>query len=359
MKKYKSEKFYYDNSAILGYKAIFYILLGGRGCGKTFSTQKYCIKRWLKTGEPFAWLRLKEPSMKKLLANNAQSLIDSELVRKYNLNFVVRGNSVYVQTGPGKNDLKEFCRVMALSTFYQDKGISMNRKSDGTPKSDRLKKCDENMKNEMKPYKTIVLDEMNSERSEKKTFDICYALVNQLENLCRLDTSRRVFLLGNTLEEGSDILAGAFNFIPDEFGIYKLHKKSAVIHYIEDSDKYKAARKNSIAGILAPDESTFTNKVKSDLELIAKVNPSKLKPSGIVLFDNNKKYVLCGNIITQRKVPEGAKLPILALRPYLVGVPYEAERARIFIGNVQARLFRFDRLITLKKFMAEIKLLKQ
>lgn len=36
MKKYKSKKFYYDNSAVLGIPAIFYILLGGRGCRKDF-----------------------------------------------------------------------------------------------------------------------------------------------------------------------------------------------------------------------------------------------------------------------------------------------------------------------------------
>ena len=75
---------------------------------------------------------------------------------------------------------------------------------------------------DLKKFRTIVLDEMNAERSEKRTFDICYALVNQLENLCRTDTDRRIFMLGNTLEEGSDILANAFNFKTDFVNFYYL-----------------------------------------------------------------------------------------------------------------------------------------
>ena len=167
----------------------------------------------------------------------------------------------------------------------------------------------------------IVLDEMNAERSEKKTFDITYAFVNQLETICRLDLDRRIILLGNTLEEGSDILANAFNFIPNDFGIYYLKNKRAVIQMIEDSDKYKAARKNSIAGILTPDESTFTNKVDSDVQLLFK-GKQLPKQSMIIKFDNNSQYVLCGNVITKQKVAKGSKLPVIALKPYLEPAPF-------------------------------------
>ena len=198
---------------------------------------------------------------------------------------------------------------------------------------------------------------MNSERSEKKTFDISYAFVNQLETVCRLDLDRRIILLGNTLEEGSDILANCFNFIPNDFGIYYLKKKKAVIHMIEDSDKYKEARKNSIAGILAPEESTFTNKVNSDVELL--FTGRKLpNMSAIIKFDNNKQFVLCGNVITKLKVPQCSKLPVIALKPLLIGVPYDKEKATIFIEGVYLRLYKFDMLLTLKKFMSEIKALK-
>lgn len=353
MKKYKSNKFYYDNSAVLGIPAIFYIILGGRGVGKTYSTQKYCIKRWKKTGEPFCWLRLKEPSVRKLLSNNAKDLIDSKLISEFNLNpekFKVKLNTVYY-------DDMEFCRVMALSTFYQDKGIAMNRQTE------KKKVYDGILKRELKKFRTIVLDELNAERSEKRTFDIVYALVNQLENLCRLDIDRRIFMLGNTLEEGSDILANAFNFIPNEFGIYRLHNKRAVIHYVEDSDKYREARKNSIAGILTPNESTFTNKIESDLDLLIKDSKKSYLKDGIsyvIDFGNGKRFAVHnGLIISNIKIPKTYSGRTIAMRPYINGLPYYKEFANAQIEHAQQRRFKFDMLYTLKQFMSQIKLLKE
>ena len=103
---------------------------------------------------------------------------------------------------------------------------------------------------------------MNREKNERKTFDIVYAFTNQLENLVRSTKQRlRVICIGNTLEEASDILSN-FNFLPEEFGRYKLHKKRAVIEYIEPSEKYKTRRKGTVADILMPDASTFTNEIK-------------------------------------------------------------------------------------------------
>ena len=132
-----------------------------------------------------------------MVAHNAKfdiSFIEMAM-KKYNLGeFKVKGNTVYV-------DDKEFCRVMALSTFYQDKGIAMNRKTKTKQLSTDDKTANKALSRELKKFRTIVLDEMNAERSEKRTFDICYALVNQLENLCRTDTDRRIFMLGNTVNK--------------------------------------------------------------------------------------------------------------------------------------------------------------
>ena len=62
----------------------------------------------------------------------------------------------------------------------------------------------------------IAVDEFEREKGEKNTFNIVYALVNQLENMVRSTKERiKIFLMGNTLEEASDILC-AFNFIPEK-----------------------------------------------------------------------------------------------------------------------------------------------
>lgn len=343
---------YYTNRAIFGRPALFYVLVGARGCGKTYSTQNYCLRRFFKYGEKFMWLRLKESSVKNLLQADAKDFIDTKLIDKWNIQSIsVQGNSVYLNG-------KEACRVMALSTFYNMKGVALNKEGGMSVKQKNLNDPSIKAKvtKNVKKFKTIILDEFNLEKAEKRTFDVCYAFVNQLENLCRLDTDRRIILLGNTLEEASDILAGCFNFIPQTFGIYKLKKKRCIIHYIKDSEAYQKAREQSIAGLLTPNESTFTNKIQSDFELVTKKPIGKA--TAIIRFNNNTYFTLCGSIVTKQKQPAHSKLPVIAMRPYLLGIPYFKEKAMQVITMAQQRLFEFDKLLTLKLFMKEIKVLK-
>ena len=50
---------YYDISHILTYNAYFNFLIGERGVGKTFSSKKFVINKFLKKGEQFIYLRYK------------------------------------------------------------------------------------------------------------------------------------------------------------------------------------------------------------------------------------------------------------------------------------------------------------
>lgn len=358
-----SNNMYFSNRSIFGNnKYLFYVLIGARGVGKTFSTQNYCLRRFIKYGEKFIWLRLNEAATKKLLQNNAKDFIDSKLVQKWGITGTkVEGNTVLVSFDEEEDEKEktyiEMCRIMALSTFYTVKGVAMNKTSWLKPGDDRFKK---RVRNTTDKFRIIVLDEMNREKSEKRSFDICYAFVNQLENICRLDTDRRIILMGNTLEEASDVMAGCFNFIPNNFGTYKLKKKRAIINYIDDGEEYKKARAESIAGILTPDESTFTNTIQSDMELLiptGRVAPG-LRPSYILYFSNNTYFTVYDNIITRNKVPTQHGYTKIALVPYLVGMPYYKEQARKIIELAQQRIFKFDKLITLKLFYKEIKEIK-
>ena len=225
IKTYKDE--WYTVNSILGNDwARFYYLLGGREAGKSYSVMKWVTNRKLKHPDnvKFYWFRLTEASQKKLLNNGANDLIDPDLKRKFNLKTCTNGNSVYTyqeekyidKNGDEKTkkiNKKEFCRVMACSTFYNDKGVGY-------------------FDNEYKGEYICVLDEMNREQSERNTFDIVYAFVNQLENVLRsTKTKVKIIMIGNTLEEASDLLT-ALNFIPDGFGRYKLKRKRAVVDYI-------------------------------------------------------------------------------------------------------------------------------
>lgn len=354
-KQAKREAEFYSLRSMLGYWwALFLILLGGREAGKSYAVTDFFCNQWRRFKRPFYWLRLTDTSQQKLLNNNAEKLIDPDLRRKYNLDLYVRGDGVYEvlerekvydENGKfvrwGKILKKELmCRVLALSTFYNDKGSGL---------------FDKDFLNDPKMYYNICLDEMNREMNEKRSFDILYAFTNQLENLVRSTKTRvRVICIGNTLEEASDILC-AFNFLPEEFGRYKLKKKRCVIDYIAPSEAYKRRRAGTIADILMPTASTFTNEIHTDDSLVYKGR--LVKPTHIIKFARGKESwftVWDGKCISQYN---GEKTNVIAMRPYIDEL-FSSELRDTMIKMFDTRSFAFRNLITFKMFQKNLEILK-
>ena len=335
--------------------AIFYILLGGREAGKSYSVTNFLVDQFVNKGIPFVWMRLTDTQSRKLLTNNAEKLVDPDLKRKYNLNLRTVGTNVYNVTTETKTikhrdgtteeketiiDKKLMARVLSLSTFYTDKGSIF----------------DKDFLNDPNMRYNIAVDEFQQEKGEKRTFDILYAFTNQLENLVRSTKDRiKVFLMGNTLEEASDILC-AFNFIPEQWGTYKIKKKRCVIQYIEPSEAYLKRRKGTIADILMPEASTFTNKIETDKTLITK---QRLKsPTAIIKFSKMKSdwYTIWDDNIVCKFNGE-KRNNVIAMRPYLDEV-YNQDLVNNILLLFDTRSLQFRNLITFKRFQAELALLK-
>lgn len=322
------EREWYSCRSLFGYNDVFfYILLGAREAGKSYDVMRRFVKDWKTKGKPFTWLRLTEASQRKMLSNNADKLVDADIRRKYDLDLKVKGIQVFDHGKP-------MCKVLALSTFYNDKGVAL-------------------FDNEYDLGYNICLDEMNREVNEKKTFDINYAFVNQMENLVRSTKSKlRIVLIGNTLEEAGDILC-SFNFIPEEFGRYHIAKKKAVIDYIPPSDAYLRRRKGSVADLLASEQSTFTNKVEVDKTLVYKGRLHK--PTNVIIFSKTEKYTLWDSKVIKEYKNE--KSPVIAMKPYLDAL-FSPEVRDNVISIFHNRGFYFRDLITQKKFKKAIELLK-
>lgn len=137
VKTYKGD--WYNINSLFGNDwAILYYLLGGRETGKSYSLMKWAVNRKFKKQEhmKFYWLRLTDSSADKLLNNNGKDLIDPDIKRKYNVDLIRKGDTLYTYkpeertTKSGKvqiekTDIKEFCRVLSLSTFYNNKGQAL------------------------------------------------------------------------------------------------------------------------------------------------------------------------------------------------------------------------------------------
>ena len=93
----------------------------------------------MKDGTPFYWFRLTEAQCNILLKSNAEKLIDPDIKRRYNLQIVAECGNVYAteykekitnhkdgsktsRMVEDKSKRKLLARVIALSTFYKNKG---------------------------------------------------------------------------------------------------------------------------------------------------------------------------------------------------------------------------------------------
>ncbi len=57
---------YYDPNKMLSYNRILSFVIGARGLGKTYGMKKYVVKRFLKHGKQFVWLRRYKDELKSL-----------------------------------------------------------------------------------------------------------------------------------------------------------------------------------------------------------------------------------------------------------------------------------------------------
>ena len=355
-KTYKGE-FYTINSLFGNDWARWFLLLGGREAGKSYAAMRWAVINKLRRPDDFKlfWFRLTDASQKKLLAGDGADFIDPDLQKKFNIKTMTKGNKICTykeKTRINKNgrevtektDIKEFARVMSCSTFYNDKGVGY---FDASYTGEYL----------------CVLDEMNREGCEANRFDIVYAFCNQLENVLRSTKNKvRVVCIGNTLDEAGDILS-AFNFIPDTFGRYKLHKNhnhkfDAIIDYIRPNEKYLERRKDALANELAGDSSTFTNEVEIDRSLL--VNKRKCnKPTAIIKFAKTPKSwytVWNGNIIKQYNNENLSN--VIAMSQYLDEV-YNRDLMRGVIDRFDARAYLFTDIATFKRFQKSLRTMKR
>lgn len=336
--------------------AEFLFLIGGAQAGKSYAIVDFFIHQFVEHGTPWYWLRLTERQSKQLLNNNAEKLIDPDIRRRYNLDIETSGTNVYVVkrqeyevkkkngTVEVKSKIVEkklMARVLALSTFYADKGSGYFDK-------------------DYKGWYNIGLDEFQPEKGEKRTFDIVYAFVRQMENLVRNTKGEengarvRIIAAANLLEEASDLLC-CFNFIPEEFGTYKLKSKRCVIDYIEPSAKYKEMRKGSIADILLPNASMYSNKQDHDYSLVDK--SPLIYPNYIIKFTNDPDtwFTVWNNNIVAKYNNENK--PVIAMRPYINEV-YNQDSVKGIIASFDTRSYKFRNLITFKRFQQQLELLK-
>ena len=331
-------KFYTDYiNSLMGNSKRYkiYCLLGARGVGKSYAlSKKLCIQK-AKYGDMVKayWIRISDTSTKALLRNHAQDFIDPDLQRQYNLELSTKGPIIF-------NHGKEFCRCIALAGSGKFKGQAVYDK--------------DFVKNGGRYF--IVLDEMNLEITERKTFDIAAAFVSVLETLIRKEFDGvTLFLVGNTAADANVILSKLFNFQPEpgKFGRYKIPGKSLIVDYQAPSEAYMKMHAKSLIGHMnVADDASYSNQQIVSNELVFKGRV--YKPSTIIKFSRYKKdwFTLWDGKVVKKFNEETIKTYV-AMRPYLNSF-YSVDRAKEIINIFDAQGFYFDNLATQAYFADEL-----
>lgn len=330
-KAYESKPFYNVRS-LFGYQnCAFFILLGGRDYGKSYSVMDYFLRDFKRNGKPFYWLRLTDEAAQGLLQNNAAKFVDADLARKYDLELSTKGWEVF-------DHGTKMAEIQGLSTFYSKKG---------TASFD----CEWN-----KGY-NIFCDECVRDVGEKNTFDVTYALVNQLENYVRDSKDKLKIVFACNYTQNCPDLLNLFNFVPTKFGRYHLftHKPNlqAVLDYLPDTEKYKERREHTVATRLRPNDSTFTNKVELDFSNIDKSRRIKpivklvfAKDSFIIWACQDGTNVICSD---DNKTALAAS-KIHAMEPFVGTMTFDPFWQKNYRNAWDRGLLLFDTLLTQQRF---------
>jgi hypothetical protein len=249
---------YYSNSYMMAHfpRYWYFLTIGSRGRGKTYSGKKYVIKKFVKqmqTHKPnttlrkFMWWRLTDGAVEKILENNGETFFERDLLDKYKIVVRVSNNDIFFALRSSKNDDGEYDwmhvgKVGSIQSYYKNKG------------------------NQYTDYDDIIMDELVRAESEKRTFNIPKAFINSIENVCRKRKGIRVMIYANAIGEMQEVkeLFGFMPF-PGAFGVYKLHHKRAIIEYLDDSEDWKKEQAQTMAGVLQS-SSEFTNVHRSTTE---------------------------------------------------------------------------------------------
>lgn len=340
-----------------GYQHFIYTAV--RGIGKSVISVETVIQLKRKYGYENVkafYFRLKDDSVKAMLANNAEKAVDPLLIHKYNLKISVKGNKVL---DDGKTLLEFYPLVSAGS-----KGKGVN-----------LYDCDylpSYFKDGKKRFIITIWDEfLLAEGVEKKSVGDPVAQYRIYMEAVLRDAQRmpydavKCFYLANSVSECASVTGALFNYIPDpnNHKRVKLTRKHAVFWNVPVTDKYKKRRGDSYMSDIINFENdiNYNNKVKRDLSLIKPRKTQIRRVTELIKFDKydmDKWFCLYdGKYLRKYRGESVAKNVVRPMRRYLDEM-FDQDYVNSVIERYDLRFFHYTDIMSQALFTAQMKLIK-
>ena len=275
---------FYSNTYMMSHfpKYWYFVTIGSRGRGKTYSGKKSAIK-WIleqvssgidrKTLRKFMWWRLTNDAVSKVIENNGSTFFEKELLDHFKIRVNIVNQDIlfameddytleikWVDDEDGK---KETAHIKDVAHHLKSgRAVAMSDPSYNWFHAGKIASIQEYYKykgNQLNEYDLIIMDELVRASSERRTFNIPAAFINMIENVCRKRKGIRVMIYANAIGEMQEVKQ-LFGFmpLPGRFGIYKLFHKRTIIEYLDDSEEWKQEQSQTMAGVLQT-SSEFSN----------------------------------------------------------------------------------------------------
>lgn len=215
---------YYNYNRILSYNAPVNILIGERGCGKSYGAKNYVIKQFLKNHSQFVYLRRYENELKAVFEkdkNNPKDFFDDIKQDFPNLELCAKRRKFYIN-----NECFGFAKRL-------------------TEAQDLKSATFENVK-------TIILDEYPIEKNKRYYLpDEAMILCGIFDSIIRNRSDVRIFILGNAVEgiEYSPLFSFFDLSLPYNKDI-KLFKDNTILLQYMNNEDFRKDRENTLIGKL-------------------------------------------------------------------------------------------------------------
>ena len=216
---------YYNYNRILSYNVPVNILIGERGCGKSYGAKKYVIKQFLKNRSPFLYLRRYENELKSVFEKdpkNPKDFFDDI-----------------------KEEFKEHNLVAKRRKFYIDDECFGYAK--------RMTEAQDLKSSVYQNVKTIIIDEYPIEKNKRYYLpDEGMILLGIFDSIIRNRSDVKIFILGNAVEgiEYSPLFSFFDLTMPYNNDI-KLFKDNTILLQYMNNEEFRKDRENTLIGKLA------------------------------------------------------------------------------------------------------------
>ena len=365
-KRFQKTGLYITPHPMMGYDKEFvhFVFSGARGRGKSVLALDAPIASCEKYGyenNKIYFFRLSDTSIKSLLANSANKLIDPLLVHKYAMDISRKGNTVY-------NHGKKLLEVYALAGAPKTKGLALYD-------ADYLNKrpIDKKTGKPIKRFIWLILDEFQMaeglEKQSAATRSTATLWKMYTEIICRdqefLDyPAVRCIYLANNVAECSTFTAEMFGFYPPAagFSTIKARRKNAVFFNVPNSEEYIQKRKRGIMGSITnfDDDSNYSNEIKLDLSQIKPRKTRLKRVTALIKFSKQPVDWFCvydGKYVRRYKNETVNKNLIIGMRRHIDERFFDLQVKNVF-EMYDAKAFIYADVISLATFRAKMKELR-